>query len=75
MLPTAADIASRLHLKRSGTSWRGPCPACGYPDSFSVCQGCNGRTLFYCASCQDRNAIADCGGASHGSRTSTRAAA
>ena len=59
MLPTAADIASRLHLKRSGTSWRGPCPACGYPDSFSVCQGCNGRTLFYCASCQDRNAIAD----------------
>ena len=57
--PSARDTAARLGLKRSGHSWRGPCPACNYPDSFAVREGRNGRPLLYCASCQDRNAIAD----------------
>jgi putative DNA primase/helicase len=57
--PSARDIAARLGLKRSGTSWRGQCPACSYPNSFALREGRNGRPLPYCASCQDRNAIAD----------------
>ncbi len=57
--PSGSDIASRLGLKRSGNSWRGPCPACGYHNSFSVREGRNGRHELHCASCHDRNAIAD----------------
>ena len=59
MLPSVAYIAARLHLKRSGRSWRGGCPACGYATSFMLREGRSGRPLLHCASCQDRNAIAD----------------
>jgi len=51
--PTARDIAGRLDLKRSGRSWRGNCPACGYEGTFSVREGQGGRALYWCASCQD----------------------
>jgi len=55
--PTARDIAGRLNLKRSGQSWRGDCPACGYAGTFSVREGHGGRALYFCASCQDRDGL------------------
>ena len=55
----ATDVAERLNLKRHPQSWRGRCPACGYPGTFSVRSGRNGRALLFCASCQDRDALAD----------------
>jgi putative DNA primase/helicase len=54
---SARDIASRLGLRRSGRDWRGACPACGYAGTFSLTER-EGRTLWWCASCQDGDAIA-----------------
>lgn len=56
---TAPDIAARLNLKRYPRSWRGRCPSCDYPTTFSVRAGRDGRPLLYCASCQDRDALAE----------------
>ena len=56
---TALEIAGRLGLKRYRRSWRGRCPACDYPSTFSVQAGRDGRPLLYCASCQDRDALAE----------------
>ena len=56
---TAKAIADRFGLKRLRRSWRGRCPACDYPGTFSVREGNGGRTLLYCASCQDRAALVD----------------
>jgi hypothetical protein len=53
------DIAMRLGLTRYARSWRGRCPACDYAGTFSVRAGRDGRALLYCASCQDRDALAD----------------
>jgi phage/plasmid primase-like uncharacterized protein len=33
---SAADLAERLGLTRHTKSWRGMCPACGYPGTFSL---------------------------------------
>ena len=55
----AIDIAARLRLKRYPRSWRGRCPACDYTGTFSVRAGRDGRALLFCASCQDRDALAD----------------
>lgn len=56
--PQARDLAARLGLRRAGREWRGTCPACGYgADAFSLTV-CDGRLLGWCASCQDRDAIA-----------------
>ncbi len=55
----ATDIAARLGLKRYPRSWRGRCPACDYSGTFSVRAGRDGRALLFCASCQDRDALAD----------------
>ena len=55
--PTARDLAGRLDMKRSGRSWRGNCPACGYAGTFSVREGQGGRALYWCASCQDREGL------------------
>ncbi|MBR0682220.1 virulence-associated protein E [Roseomonas eburnea] len=52
----ATDIAQALHLKRAGRDWRGDCPACGYRGTFSVTTK-DGRTLWRCASCQDRGGV------------------
>lgn len=56
---TAADIALRLGLRRYPRSWRGRCPACDYPSTFSVRAGRDGRAMLFCSSCQDRDALAD----------------
>jgi phage/plasmid primase-like uncharacterized protein len=56
---TAKEIADRFNLKRLHRSWRGRCPVCDYPGTFSVREGNGGRALLYCASCQDREALAD----------------
>lgn len=56
---TAKEIADRFNLTRIKRSWRGRCPACDYPGTFSVREGNGGRALFYCASCQDQAAVAD----------------
>ena len=55
---TAVDIAARLGLHRSGRTWRGACPTCGYANSFVLSQGSGGRAIGWCASCQDSAAIA-----------------
>lgn len=53
---SAAEIALALGLKRAGRSYNGDCPACGYAGTFSVADK-DGRTLWHCASCQDREAV------------------
>jgi putative DNA primase/helicase len=50
------DLAIRFNLHRAGRSWRGDCPACGYPDAFTL-DVRDGRPLGWCASCQDQQAI------------------
>ena len=68
----AADLAGRLGLKQtSRRQWRGACPACGYGnDAFSVKAGDGGRALWWCASCQDGEAIANVLGKGHDDRSS-----
>ncbi len=56
---TAKEISDHLGLKRLRRSWRGRCPACDYPGTFSVREGNGGQALLFCASCQDRAALAD----------------
>ena len=56
---TATDIARRLELRRFPRSWRGRCPACDYPGTFSVRAGRDERALLFCANCQDRDALPD----------------
>lgn len=50
------DLAARFNLSRRGKQWRGDCPACGYGGTFSLTEK-DGRTLWHCASCQDRDAL------------------
>jgi putative DNA primase/helicase len=54
----APELARRLGLRRSGRSWRGACPACGYPGTLSIREGVGGRPLWSCFSCGDRDALA-----------------
>lgn len=53
---TALHIAQALRLRRRGKEYRGDCPACGYAGTFSMTTK-DGRTLWHCASCQDRDAL------------------
>jgi putative DNA primase/helicase len=53
----AATIAARLGLRRTGRSWSGACPACGYKGTLSLTER-DGRTLWHCHSCQDGAAVA-----------------
>ena len=56
--PPATEIAARLGLRRSRPGeWRGVCPACSYPGA-GVLTERHGRPLLWCASCQDRAALA-----------------
>lgn len=58
-MTSLADMAARFGLKRSGCEWRGMCPACGYGGgAFVLSAGRGGGVLAWCASCQDRAAIA-----------------
>ena len=54
----AADLATRLKLHRSRDEWRGTCPCCGYAEGFVLGAGKGGRLIGWCASCQDKTAIA-----------------
>ena len=56
---SAADLASRLNLHRAVRGYRGTCPACSYPDAFSLRAGKGDRIGLFCASCGDRDAITD----------------
>jgi putative DNA primase/helicase len=59
MTARAQDIATRLGLTRHPRSWRGRCPACDYSSTFSLRTGRDGRLILFCASCQDRDALAE----------------
>lgn len=41
----------------AGGAMRGDCPACGYPDAFTVMTGENGKPLYWCANCRDQDAV------------------
>ena len=56
---TAADLALRLSLRKTPREWRGTCPACGYAAAFSVRAGEGGAALAWCASCMDRDSVAN----------------
>jgi hypothetical protein len=57
-MTSLAHIAHRLRLQRSGREWRGTCPACGGAGAFVLTTDRMGRAHGWCASCQDRDAIA-----------------
>jgi putative DNA primase/helicase len=54
---SARDLADRLGLHRAGRDWRGDCPACGYSASFVLTETRDGKTLWWCAACDDREAL------------------
>lgn len=70
----ARDLAARLNLKRSGRSWRGTCPACGYPRAFALRQGKPDQVQTFCANGCDRSALRDVL-AGHGAPASPRSVA
>jgi putative DNA primase/helicase len=53
---SSVTLARQLGLRRSGTRFIGACPACGYSDSFAVCDGID-RPLVFCHACQDSDAV------------------
>jgi putative DNA primase/helicase len=62
---SARELAAQFGLHRSGRQWRGPCPACGYADAFVLADG-NFGPIGWCASCGNREAIAEAlGGGQH----------
>jgi putative DNA primase/helicase len=58
---SVAELASRLNLQRDRRQlgYRGTCPACSYPNSFSIKPGKGDRIVLFCASCGDKAAITD----------------
>jgi putative DNA primase/helicase len=54
----AAEIASRLGLRRASGGWAGDCPGCGYAGAFRVKER-DGRALWACGACQDRNVLTE----------------
>ena len=56
---SASDLATRwnLRLVPGRKEWRGNCPACGYADAFILTER-DGIRRAWCASCEDRDAIA-----------------
>jgi putative DNA primase/helicase len=55
-MTSAPEIAARLGLKRAGRGWQGACPCCGYASGLRLSEK-DGRALWWCASCHDRNAL------------------
>ena len=53
----ATEVAQRLNLHRAGRGWRGDCPICQYKQSLSL-DVRNGKPVIWCASCNDRTALA-----------------
>jgi hypothetical protein len=68
----ARELAAQLRLHRAGREWRGACPCCGYANAFVLAEG-NAGPIGWCASCQNREAIAAMlsGGQRHGGPTLT----
>src|ERR1700710_2270095 len=56
---SALAIAGHLGLHRFPKSFRGDCPACGYPRSFTVRAGRLGRPLLFCANGCDYSSLTD----------------
>ncbi len=54
----AAEIAARLLLRAvpMRREWRGNCPSCGYAATMVLAEK-DGRALWWCASCRDREAV------------------
>jgi putative DNA primase/helicase len=52
----AASIAAAFGLRQNRRGWSGNCPSCGYAGTFSISIK-DGRTLWWCASCQDRDGL------------------
>src|ERR1700737_386331 len=53
---TSKALALHLGLRRSGGRYIGACPACGYSNSFVVCDGAD-HPLVFCHACQDTDAV------------------
>jgi putative DNA primase/helicase len=52
----AAGIAAAFGLRQNRRGWSGNCPACAYKGTFSMSVK-DGRTVWWCASCQDREGL------------------
>ncbi len=52
----ATHLAEAFGLRRNRRGWSGNCPSCGYAGTFTVNQR-EGRALWWCASCQDRDGL------------------
>lgn len=52
----AATLAEAFGLRRNSRGWTGNCPSCGYAGTFTLNQR-EGRALWWCASCQDRDGL------------------
>jgi hypothetical protein len=65
---TARELAAKFGLHRSGHQWRGACWCCGYSNSFVLADGKHGP-IGWCASCQNREAIAVALGRPQGAHT------
>ena len=50
--PTVGQWRGKIHLKKSGSEWSGPCPLCGGEDRFHV-REVAGRALVGCRGCID----------------------
>lgn len=57
---TIEEAALALGLRRKGKQWRGVCPNCGAPDSFSLGPGLKRPVVFKCFTSCDRRALAKC---------------
>jgi len=53
---SSETLARQLGLRRSGRRYIGACPACGYSNSFVVCDGAD-HPLVFCHACQDTDAV------------------
>jgi phage/plasmid primase-like uncharacterized protein len=53
---SSETLARQLGLRRSGRRYIGNCPACGYSNSFAVCDGAD-HTVVFCHACQDTDAV------------------
>jgi hypothetical protein len=55
-MSTPAEIAARLGLRKAAGGWAGCCPACGYKTGLRLNEK-GGKTMWWCASCQDQPAV------------------
>lgn len=53
-----AEIAGLLGLRKAAGGWSGRCPACGYKTGLRLSER-DGKTLWWCASCQNQPAVTE----------------